>query len=42
MAETREIKIYINGKEVENKRVIQIIEKEIEFGGIGGKKKVGF
>jgi DNA-binding transcriptional ArsR family regulator len=32
----------IFGKEVENERVIQIIEKEIEFGGIGGKKKVGF
>jgi DNA-binding transcriptional ArsR family regulator len=32
----------IFGKEVERARVIQLIEKEVEFGGVGGKKKVGF
>ncbi|MDP3929193.1 MAG: ATP-binding protein [Bacteroidota bacterium] len=32
----------IFGKEIEKARVIQLIEKEIEFGGTGIKKKVGF
>ncbi|MDP1727199.1 MAG: AAA family ATPase [Bacteroidota bacterium] len=30
------------GQEVDNKRVIQLIEKEVEFGGVGRNKKVGF
>ncbi len=32
----------IFGKEVEKERVIQLIEKEVEFAGVGGKKRMGF
>ena len=30
------------GKEIDKERVIQLIEKELEFGGASGKKKMGF
>jgi hypothetical protein len=32
----------IFGKDVERDRAIQLIEKEVEFGDVGGKKKMGF
>jgi hypothetical protein len=32
----------IFGQEPDKSRVIQLIEKEVEFGGVGKSKKVGF